>query len=203
MAKEWPNPLVVGAGFSLHVDEVRASLEGQGDVAEPTVKQSLVFSQEALESVTETLGLKGVERVAAEVVFSPAGPTGLRVKGSFEAAVREECGLSLEPFDTVLAGALDRWFDLEASATTAPEGAQEVLIDLNEEGPEPLIEGFVPLFEMIQEEIELARDPHPRKPGLSFEAVVPESARTKPTDDNPFEVLRALKRQDEEGGTDR
>jgi len=116
------------------------------------------------------------------------------VSGFVEARVTRICVVSLEPFDANLRE------EVEASYAAAPEtrasgrrkGAapapREIVVDPEEDAPEPIIDGRMDLGCLAAEFLALGLDPHPRKPGVAFE--LSSEAVSKP--DSPFAILTRL-----------
>lgn len=124
----------------------------------------------------------------------------VRVEGRFQARVRQTCVVKLEPFDAEVGESFVELYTLDPAAAEAEEG--EVFVALDEDGaPEPLPGDSLDLGEVLAEQMALALDPHPRAPDAEFDparyGVEPDGDDDTP--DNPFAVLRQLKRDGEQG----
>jgi uncharacterized metal-binding protein YceD (DUF177 family) len=104
----------------------------------------------------------------------------IRATAMLHARLTRECVVSLEEFET----ALDEDFALRF----VPEGTESTEIDPEKDDEIPYANGTIDLGEAAAEQLALALDPYPRKPG----AVLPEEAEA-PT--SPFAALDALRRR--------
>jgi len=152
-----------------------------------------------LEAIARAYNLNAIEGLKADFTLKPYRKAGLRVVGTLDATVDQTCVVSLEPFKSRLALDVDRTFEPYSSRTRKirdlnDEG--EIEIDLESLDPPDVIEdGVLDLGAVICEELALALDPFPRKPGVSFEGggaddAEPDEEERKPS---PFAALKALK----------
>ena len=136
--------------------------------------------------IAEALDLLALNRFVASVRVTP-WLDGLEITARWQANIAQTCGVSLDPFDTALAG--------EFTVRAAPEGspalgdlAGEVTVDPEAEDPPDRLEGDeVDVGAYLVEHLALEVDPFPRRPGVEFEAPAAESPAS------PFAVLQALK----------
>jgi hypothetical protein len=137
-------------------------------------------------AIAEALGLDALERFDAEVDLEP-WLDGAEVAVRWRAQVVQTCGVSLDPFDTALAGAFTVNVVPAGSPAAAPEG-HEVSIDPEAEDPPDVLDGEeIDVGAYLVEHLSLEIDPFPRKPGVAFE---PPPAERPPS---PFAVLKTLK----------
>jgi uncharacterized metal-binding protein YceD (DUF177 family) len=115
---------------------------------------------------------------------------GAQIEGRWQARVRQTCGVTLEPFESDLEGEIRlRALPQGSAALGGPDEAGGEL-DLDPEAddpPEVLPDDRIDLGAYVVEDLSLAIDPFPRKPGVEFEA--PE----QPGEPSPFAVLAKLK----------
>jgi hypothetical protein len=154
-----------------------------------TVNRTLAADAEARGRIAKALGLDALESLTAQLRVS-AWLDGVQIDGRWRARVRQTCGVTLEPFDSDLEGELRLRALPEGSAALggADEGGGE--LDLDPEGDDPpdmLEDDKIDLGVYVVEDLSLAIDPFPRKPGVEFEA--PEQ-KGEPS---PFAVLAKLK----------
>jgi len=146
---------------------------------------------EALEAIASRLGILGVDRFTAAINVAPFRG-GLRVSGELDAAVRQQCVITLEPVDASVHETIDRVF-LEG-----PDTAQKhVLVDPEAEDEPDWFDGEVLDFApLLIETLSLALDPYPRAPGARLEEAPagPDADRT-----SPFAALKALKPRSPQG----
>lgn len=136
--------------------------------------------------VARALDLAELDRLDAEIQIAPAA-IGFEAKGRIRADAVQTCGITLEP----LPAAIDADFTLrfvEPADAPAGEPAHEIEIGLEDDDPPDVIEdGVLDLGALVVEQLSLALDPFPRKPGAVFEA--PDG----PAEPSPFAVLSKLK----------
>ncbi len=140
--------------------------------------------------IAADLGLVRLSDLDAQLETRP-WLDGAEISGRFTATVTQICGITLEPFETLVSGEIDVRV-VPAGSPNAPVGsAGEVTLDL--EGPEPPdeVEGeLVDLAAYVIEHLALEIDPFPRKPDAEF-AYAPESPSL-----SPFAALARLKKPD-------
>ena len=136
--------------------------------------------------IARALDLLALEDLTALVEAAP-WRDGVRVSASWSARVVQLCGVTLEAFETPLAGE----FTVRAAppgSAALPSPLRLVEVDLDSEDPPDVLEGeSVDLAAYVVEHLALEIDPYPRKPGATFEA--PPEER----EESPFAVLRRLK----------
>jgi len=157
--------------------------------ADPMVRR-LTLDATVRRAIANSLDLERLELLEADLRLS-AWHDGMRIEGDWRARVTQICGVSLEPFDTDLAGqfAVDV---VPAGSRLAPAAdALEVVIDPDAEDPPDVVEGdSVDVGAYVAEHLALEIDPFPRKPGAVFEPPEPEPERS------PFAVIRAKRADD-------
>ncbi len=136
--------------------------------------------------VAEALDLEGLLSLEADVEVRP-GFEGGTLTGPVRARVVQICGVTLEPFESRIDTELDVAFTT-LEPELPPPGEELGLADLDT--PDVIENGVLDLGVYVVEQLALAVDPFPRKPGAVFEAP-PE-----PSEPSPFAALAALKRDD-------
>ena len=135
--------------------------------------------EEARVAIAARLGVRAVRRLtgAFDVVKSIDG---VDLKARIRAVVVRECVASLEEFDETI----DEPFEIHFARGMAPGHAE---VEVSEETPEPLDGDSLDLGEILIQQLALAMDPYPRKPGVGAlaEAYAPEDKV------RPFAGLRA------------
>jgi uncharacterized metal-binding protein YceD (DUF177 family) len=138
------------------------------------------------EELSRQLGLDGLDRLDAEVEAA-SWLDGARLRGRFEAEVRQTCGVTLEPLQSTLSGAFERRL-LPAGSPNAPAEPEEMVLDPEAEDPPDLVEGeTIDLSAIVVEQLALEIDPFPRKPGAVFDPGPEE----RPS--SPFAALKDFK----------
>ncbi|RFB80296.1 YceD family protein [Methylovirgula sp. 4M-Z18] len=170
----------------VHVDEIRDSglnLKIDADEAERA-------------AVAVSLGLEGLAAFSADLRLSRLGKNGLRLQGDLHADVTYISVVSLEPFDTQISEPLDARFAPQDDVETARKAAEAKLksaIDyhegaLEDDPPEPIVNGRIDLGPLLVEFLALALDPYPRKPGEVFTG----GADASPEDESEISPFAAL-----------
>jgi uncharacterized metal-binding protein YceD (DUF177 family) len=105
---------------------------------------------------------------------------------ALRARVTQICVITLEPFDATVSETADLRF---VPAATVHEGAELVVDAETLEGPDeiPYSGETIDLGAVLAEQLALALDPYPKKPGATLPAEVSDGAV------NPFASLRKLK----------
>ncbi len=143
-------------------------------------------NEEELEALAKRMGLVALKSLEARLRLQRIHSGEMvEVKGHFEANVVQDCVVTLEPFEALVEEEFTAYF---ARPDTIPK-EEEMAID-DDNSPEPIsANGDIDLGELTAQHLALAIDPHPRKPGATFE--VPKNAKVeaggKPM--NPFAVL--------------
>lgn len=111
---------------------------------------------------------------------------GVHVAGQVNARVGQTCVVTLDPLECDLNEPINLLFAPTRGAARDDDAGHKI----DEEPPEPLIEGKVDLGAIATEFLLLGIDPYPRKAGAEFAAI-------KPADDSakPFAALEALKKR--------
>jgi hypothetical protein len=159
--------------------------------ARPLVRH-LVADEGERRAIAKALDLVRLDRLEAHLDIAPWFD-GVRIDGRWRADITQTCGVSLDDFETALAGAFTVRAVPEGSLYAEPD-LDEIEIDLDAEDPPDVLEAdTVDLAAYVVEHLALELDPFPRKPGVVFEppAAEPESS--------PFDVLRRLKTDGSEG----
>ncbi|MBD1545039.1 YceD family protein [Roseibium aggregatum] len=155
----------------------------------------------ALKRIAEANGCVDVDRLRAELTLKPWRKAGVRVVGTLEATVTQQCVVTLEPFKQELFEDIDRTFEPVSSRARRPR-------DLNEEGeieidletldpPDVMVDGVIDLGAMICEQLALSIDPFPRKPGAVFEQEEEKDSGEVEDKPSPFAALAKLKQDPE------
>ena len=169
--------------FSRLVDVSRIPPEG--------LNETITADAAECERLAERLGVERLLALTATFNLTPWRHGGVRVKGRFEAELEQVCVVSLDPFIATLSEEVERFF----AGHSEPGWSGEVRDVDSLEGDEPdLVHGGeIDLGELAAEELVLAIDPYPHKPGVVF-AGDDESLADKPQEasQNPFRILEKL-----------
>ena len=143
--------------------------------------------------LADRFGLLEIGALTARLTVS-RGSSGIpiRVFGRFRAALTQCCGVSLDPFDSVVENSVEVEF---VPAVDVPI-VEEFDID-DADPPEPLQGSEIDLGELVAQHLAVSLDPYPRKSGA--EAPTWDGSADS-TDDNPFAVLEKLRKNRDESG---
>ena len=132
-------------------------------------------------------GVLAVTKLIARVNVRPEGRAGAVVEGTLEAIVRQNCVVSLEPFDNRIEEKISLRFDSTQNVTVDSPQVVEVG---GEDPPEPLVDGKLDLASVVAEFLTLSEDPYPRHPGAVFS---PPSTDDADKESSAFAALAKLK----------
>ncbi len=150
-----------------------------------TVQEHVVVADEAARAALAALyGLQGIALLRGTFVLrhEQSGVIGATLE--MQARVTQNCVVTLEPFEARIEERNALRF---VPARNVPEGEEEEELDPETlEGPDeiPYINDVIDLGAALAEQLALALDPYPRKPG----AELPEEYRGE--QENPFAALK-------------
>lgn len=110
---------------------------------------------------------------------------GVRVSGTLDAAVTQNCVATLDPVQARVRAAIDRKF-LPETMLDRDADPHELLIDPDGEDPPEPLPASLDLGDLVAEELALNLDPYPRKAGIAELGSEISIEKT----DNPFAVLK-------------
>ena len=164
------------------------------DVGEAPLEVTVVADEGERKALARRFGLIAIESLSGAVTVERteardgSGPV-IRVTLGFAAKVTQRCVVSLEPVEAAVSEqglVVEFALDLEAG----PRPGEEVVLSLEDvEPPEPLPGDAIDVGELLAQEVALALDPYPRRPGAQTAAPV-EGDTPRP---NPFAALERLK----------
>jgi len=164
----WRHPVKL---HELQRGPVRLRLEPDG------IQRALVASQ---------LKLPSVPALSATVTVRP-WLDGVEVTGTFNAVVEQVCGVTLDPFESEVAGAIDvRAVPPGSPQAAASEGGELELDPDAPDAPDVLDGDAIDVAAYVVEHLALELDPFPRKPDAEFDYHADE------TEASPFAALRKL-----------
>ena len=128
------------------------------------------------------MGIPEIKRLSCEFDLHRAGGSIIAASGRLRARVVQTCVVSLDLFET----------DLEDDFTVrfVPAGTESDELDLEADDEIPYEDGLLDLGEATAEQLALALDPFPRKPGASL----PEDTESE-AHGGAFAALRNLQRR--------
>lgn len=147
------------------------------------LRRVLEADAETRRAIARALDLQSLDAFTAELTVEPT-TAGWTLSGRVRADVVQTCGLTLEP----LPAKVDERFSVGLIEGSPPEPEDDVEIDLEmvDDSPDYVEDGRIDLGQYAVEQLSLALDPFPRKPGATF--VQP----AEPAEISPFAVLKAM-----------
>jgi uncharacterized metal-binding protein YceD (DUF177 family) len=113
-----------------------------------------------LAAVARRMGLERLRSLACRFTLQRDGAGAIRARGALRATVVQMCVVTLEPFESEVAE--------EFAVRFVPEGQENEDIDIEAEDEIPYAGGTIDLGEAASEQLALALDPFPRKPGVTW-----------------------------------
>lgn len=143
-------------------------------------------------ALAEADGIVSVDRLEADLTLRREGRSGLHVSGTVTGRITQTCVVSLEPFEAEVNEPVDVRFlpeaEVEIRAARRRKAPEAEVIE--EDLPDPIVDGRVDLGALVAEHLALGLDPYPKKPGVAF---VEPPARPEDAVVSPFAALSRLK----------
>lgn len=159
------------------------------DIPEEGEDITLSPDEETRAALARFTGVLAVPAFTARLRLLPDGTGGAIVTGTFDASVRQNCVVSLEPFDNPVHEEIALRFAPESAKPAKSPGPD---IEIEESDPsDSIIDGVIDLGAVMSEFLILGIDPYPKKPGVVF---TPPATKDDQRD-NPFAVLEKLKKK--------
>jgi hypothetical protein len=152
----------------------------------------LCASKTECAALADHCGLVAVETFEAGFHVRKQGPKRYKVSGVLHALVTQTCGVSLEPFETLVSAPVE--VDFAPSCQPLGEPARKITAGSAanfagpQDPPDPIINGQIDLGALAAEFLALNLDLYPRKPGVTFEDT--NFGGEASAIDSPFAVLR-------------
>jgi len=142
-------------------------------------------------ALAKRLGIPSVDSFKATIRLRLTGGGGVvRLAGHIAAELTQICVVTLEPMASVVEEDFSRLYSVEAADEMA-----EVVIEVEDDVPDPVEDGQIDMGEAAAEHLALAMDPFPRSPGAAFEAP-PEEAPEPEVKPSPFAALAGLPKKE-------
>jgi uncharacterized metal-binding protein YceD (DUF177 family) len=170
-------PEKIDLEFSFEIDLDRLGAQGK--------RYQLAANKTERERIAARLRTPSVEKLEGDLVVS-ATKTAIRIEGSLTASLTRECVASLEPTSEEVADS----FGIDFSRV--PPRSEEELLDI--EAPDVIEGDTLDLGELLVQQLSLAMEPFPRKPGAPSLA----EAYAPAENISPFAILKgALGKSDD------
>ena len=168
--------------FTVNFDLSRLP-EGETEITlAPTAEQRAALAHWA--------GVGSLETLKGAVVLKKLGAGHFHYEARFTADVVQSCVVTLEPVRSHIAREFTRLYQIPEGVRHAPaKRAIQLTSHVEDDEPEMLESFVLDIALPVLEELSLAIDPYPRKPGVAFQP--PADALGKA--ENPFAVLKTLR----------
>ena len=147
---------------------------------------------EERQALARRFAIPAIHALSAHFVATPWRRGGVALRGDVSAEVEQLSVVSLEPVEAAITESVVRYFQAEMGPGHNP--AVLGVESLEEEEPEVISHGAIDLGEIAAEELALALDPYPRRPGEVFRDETGQGSEDR-RPDSPFAVLSRLKEQ--------
>ncbi|SIP95465.1 Uncharacterized metal-binding protein YceD, DUF177 family [Rhizobium sp. RU20A] len=169
-----------------------------GHISANPVSISLKADEKERAALAGFWEIEAVEKLEASLQLTRWKRDGVKMKGEVRARIVQACVLTLEPVVSDIRE--------EVEVIFVPEGSKLARIPANDSGemildpdgpdmPELFTGDSIDVGAAVAEQVALAIDPYPRKPGASFGERI-ESTVADDKKPNPFAVLQGLKAKD-------
>jgi uncharacterized metal-binding protein YceD (DUF177 family) len=149
----------------------------------------IAASERERDALARRFGVLSVPELSAGVSLRAEGPGRWRVEGRLQALVVQACGITLEPVEQ----RIDETFVLRFTSDREEIDRETGELIVGAEAAEPLEADSLDLGDIVADQLGLAIDPFPRKPGAQLTDILPP-APDRPAEEGPFAALAALKR---------
>lgn len=148
-------------------------------------------------ALAKRFGFLGLPAFSARVTVDRRVGGQIVVEGRLRGRIVQACVLTLDPVTQDLDEAFRIVFKPDMADDRDPESGEAVLAS-QADAPEPLTGNVLDVGEIVAEQLSLAADPYPRRPGAKLEDVLPKprhGSKKGPSDQrrHPFASLAALR----------
>jgi hypothetical protein len=161
------------------------------DLSDLTQAGSLIdvaAKEDELAALAGWADVAAVESFTATVTLKRLSQNRFSLAALLRADVVQSCVVTLEPVCAHIEKAFSR--ELYCADRRDEAGGELTLAAGDDETPDPISDLHYDLAAPLLEELSLAIDPYPRKPGVNFDVPVADSE--KPV--SPFAILKSLKK---------
>lgn len=124
-------------------------------------------------ALAKRFGFLGLSAFSARVTVDRRPGGQVIVEGRLRGRIVQACILSLDPVTQELDDAFRIVFKQGLAEERDPESG-EALLSAQADAPEPLSGNMLDVGEIVAEQLSLAADPYPRRPGVKLEDVLPK-----------------------------
>jgi len=127
-------------------------------------------------ALAKRFGFLGLPAFAARVTIDRRAGGRVVVEGRLRGKIVQACILTLDPVTQDLDETFRIVFKQDLTEERDPESG-EALVSPQADAPEPLSGNLLDVGEIVAEQLSLAADPYPRRPGAKLEDVLPKPRR--------------------------
>ncbi len=141
-------------------------------------------------AIASRLNQREIKRLSARLelaLVGGGGGGGVRVTGSFDADVLQECVVTLEPMAARVSGPIEVTF-----VPPPARGDFDEDVDPQAEEVETIVDGTIDVGEVVVQQLAIAIDPYPRIEGVVFKAALTSTADVAAAT-SPFAALAKLR----------
>ncbi|MCB9944623.1 MAG: DUF177 domain-containing protein [Geminicoccaceae bacterium] len=146
-------------------------------------------------SIARRLDLAGLGRFEARLHLSHGPREGIVIlRGNLEIDATQTCVVTLDPVAMIMEIPIERYFSLCGRSDDDGDHAgedEEIVVGIDNEEPEPLVNGLLDVGEIAVEELSLSLDPYPRSPGA--DEMMRRFQEDNIDPNGPFARLRSLR----------
>lgn len=136
------------------------------DVPPEGLAVTVEANSEEREALAAALKLPAVHSLVGNLDVR-GSPARLAVTGRVEASIRQNCVVTLEPFDSKIAEEVAVTFAEGRNGPSAGSGASDISRP-GREPPDEIVDGVIDLGALTAEFLALGLDPYPKRPGAAF-----------------------------------
>src|SRR5216683_201548 len=133
----------------------------------------IVASDGERAALAKRFGFLGLPAFSARVTVDRRIGGQIVVEGRLRGRIVQACVLSLDPVTQDLDDTFRVVFKRDLAEERDPESGEAVL-SAQADAPEPLQGNLLDIGEIVAEQLSLAADPYPRRPGVKLEDVLPK-----------------------------
>jgi len=157
----------------------------------------IVASDSERAALAKRFGFVGLPAFSARVTVDRRPGGQVVVEGRLRGKIVQACILTLDPVTQELDETFRIVFKRDLAEERDPESG-EALLSAQIDAPEPLHGNLLDIGEIVAEQLSLAADPYPRRPGVKLEDVLPKPRQGGRAGRNeqrrhPFAGLAALR----------
>ncbi len=162
------------------------------DLGEDDVAIALQSTEEERAALARRFDVAAIDSFSADARLARRQGGVVALTLTIRARLTQTCVISLEPFESAIEETVERLFAPAGAVPGQPEDGV-VQVDEDAEPPEPLAGFEIDLGEVAAEQLGLAIDPYPKRPGVVFGRAEFRGLSEPGPDESPFAVLATVR----------